>query len=52
MTYGEAKLKPVTYVDKSCLRMTIQESKHTARGNGNKGYSYVDKRLLDLYAYD
>jgi hypothetical protein len=46
MTYGDVKLKPLTYVDKSCLRMTIQESKHAARGNGNKGYSYVDKMFV------
>ena len=50
MTYGVAKLKPLTYVDKPCLRMTVRESKHAARGNGNEGYSYVE--LLDLCAYD
>jgi len=43
MTYGDVKLKPLTHVDKPCLRMTVQKSKHAAWDNGNEGYSYVDK---------
>ena len=45
LTYGDIKLKPPTYVNEPCLRMTVQESKHTARDNGNKGYSCVDKKF-------
>jgi len=46
MTYGEAKLKSLTYVDKPCLRMAVTGSKHEARDNVNKGYSYVDKKFV------
>ena len=46
MTYGDVKLKTLTHVNKPCLRMTVQELKHTAWDNGNEGYSYVDRKFV------